>query len=136
MHFFITLHHTSVALLIQRLVVAGIFWAHGMMKAPMRKMQPSEQLPASALRNLKMLSITEPLGAIAMVFGFLTQITAFCFVLAMIFAIQYKRKVKVPFMAKGSAGGWEFELLLLVASLSIILCGPGRISLDHLFFGI
>ena len=39
-------------------------------------------------------------------------------------------------MAKGSAGGCEFELLLLVASLSVVLLGPGRISLDHLLFGI
>ncbi len=136
MHFIMSLHHYSVALFLQRLCVGLIFWAHGMMKAPMRKMQPSEQLPASALRNLKMLSIAEPLGAIAIALGLLTQLTAFCFVLVMIGAIRYKRKTKMPFMASGSAGGWEFELLLLAASLSIVLMGPGRISIDHLLFGI
>jgi putative oxidoreductase len=136
MHFFVSLHHYSAALFLQRLCVGLIFWAHGMMKAPMRKMQPSEQLPASALRNLKMLSVAEPLGAIAIAIGLLTQLTAFCFVLVMIGAIGYKRKTRMPFMAKGSAGGWEFELLLLVSSLSIVLMGPGRISLDHLLFGI
>ncbi len=136
MHFFMTLHHTSIALLIQRSCVGLIFWVHGMMKVPMRKMQPSEQLPASALRTLKTLSIAEPLGAIAIVLGLLTQLTAFCFVIVMVGAIRYKRRTKMPFLAKGSAGGWEFELLLLVASFSIILLGPGRISLDHLLFGI
>lgn len=136
MHFFNMLHQTRLALLIQRICVGMIFWVHGVMKAPLRKIKPSEQLPASSLRILKILSISEPLGAIAIALGLLTQLTAFCFVLVMIGAIRYKRKTKMPFMAKGSAGGWEFELLLLVASLSVVLLGPGRISLDHLLFGI
>jgi uncharacterized membrane protein YphA (DoxX/SURF4 family) len=29
-------------------------------------------------------------------------------------------------------GKWEFELLLLVVSVVIILIGPGKYSLDHL----
>jgi len=102
----------------------------------MRKMQPSEHLPASALKNLKMLSIAEPLGGIAITFGLLTQLTAFCFVLVMIGAIRYKRKQKCLSRRRAQPVGWEFELLLLVASLSVVLLGPGRISLDHLLFGI
>lgn len=136
MEFFSSIYHPSIGILILRAGLAVIFWLHGVMKAQFRNMQPSEQLTAGALRSLRILSYVEPLGAIAILLGLLTQLTALCFAIVMFLAIPLKRKMKMPFLAIGTSGGWEFELIVLLAAASVVLLGPGRISLDHLLFGI
>ena len=63
-------------LLVLRLGLAIVFFAHGMMKWGLLGREPSEQLSASMLMTLKILSIAEPLGAFAMAIGLLTPIAA------------------------------------------------------------
>ena len=41
-------------------------------------------------------------------------------------------------MHKGSSGegSWEFEFLLLVGAIALLLLGAGKFALDRLLFGI
>jgi len=100
----------------------------------MWKLQPSAQMPAGVLSLLKVLSIAEPLGALATLAGLLTQAAAAGFVLVMLGAIR----LKVTQMRKGftGEGGWEFEFLLLVGAIALLFLGAGKFALDRLLFGI
>jgi uncharacterized membrane protein YphA (DoxX/SURF4 family) len=102
----------------------------------MWKAQPSAQTPAQMIRIMKLLSVCEPLGAIAMVGGFLVQPAALGFCIIMLGAINAKINTwKLPFKAD-NATGWEFDLLILAASVLILLAGAGAFSLDRLVLGI
>ncbi|MEO5927465.1 MAG: DoxX family protein [Patescibacteria group bacterium] len=135
MPFLLALHsYADWGLLALRLALAAIFWVHGRSKAGMWKMQPSAQMPAKTISIMKLLSICEPLGALAMVVGFLTQPAALGFSLIMLGAIHSKKNVwKTPFKADDKTG-WEFDLLILAASLFLLLAGAGAFSLDRLLF--
>ncbi|HVH66708.1 MAG TPA: DoxX family protein [Gemmatimonadales bacterium] len=121
-------------LLALRLGVGVIFWVHGSQKRAMWKMQPSAQLPAGMLSILRMLSIAEPLGALATIFGLLTQLAAVGFILDMLGAIR----LKATQLHKGftGEGGWEFEFLLLVGAIALLFLGAGKFALDRLLLGI
>ena len=102
----------------------------------MWKAQPSAQMPAQMIGVMKLLSICEPLGALAMFAGLLVQPAALGFSLVMLGAIHLKRsKMKVPFKSDTSTG-WEFDLLILAASLLLLTIGAGAISLDRLILGL
>jgi putative oxidoreductase len=137
MAFFAQLHqYSDFALLALRLALAGIFLAHGLPKKGLWSAQPSEHMPASMLRNLRILSIAEPAGALGLIFGFLTQLAALGLVIVMLGAIQFLRtKVHRKFKEQNGPG-WEFEFLLLVVALALAIMGAGKYALDRLVFGI
>ncbi len=98
-------------------------------------MAPSEQMPAKMINLMRLLSVCEPLGAIAMFSGFLVQPAALGLSLIMLGAIYLKiTKWKTPFKAENTTG-WEFDLLILAASITLIILGGGAWSLDNLIFG-
>ncbi len=135
MGFFAHLHQLGDwALVVLRIGVGAIFLIHGRQKQAMWKMQPSLQMPASLLSLLKTLSIAEPLGALAVLSGLLTQLAAAGFCVVMLGAIR----LKAVQMHKGfgGEGGWEFEFIILIAALALVLLGAGRFALDRLLFGI
>jgi uncharacterized membrane protein YphA (DoxX/SURF4 family) len=110
------------------------FWVHGSAKRAMWKMAPSPQMPAGLLSTLRLLSIVEPLGAVAAFAGFLMQPAAAGFVIIMLGAIQLKAvQMHRRF---GVDGGWELDLVLLTATLALVFLGAGAISLDRLLFGL
>ena len=137
MGFLASLHQFSdVALLILRLALGTIFLLHGLPKRGLWSAQPSAQLPASMLRNLRILSIAEPAGALGLIFGFLTQLAGLGLVIVMLGAITFLRtKVHRKFKEE-NAPGWEFEFLLLVVALALAILGAGKYALDRLVFGI
>jgi putative oxidoreductase len=63
-------------------------------------------------------------GAIAMFAGILTRITA---VLYIVFMLSTTLAVK---LSRGFVGGFEVDLLLLVMAASLLITGPGRISVE------
>jgi len=137
MSFFLTLQsYDDIGLLALRLALAAIFWVHGTSKLAMWKMQPSEQLPAPMLRVMRLLSVCEPLGAIAMVLGFLTQLASVGFIIIMLGAINLKRGMFKQKFSMGQAVGWEFEFLIALASLALVFLGPGAYALDRVWFGL
>lgn len=133
MGFFAQLHHLSDwGLLALRLGVGVTFLVHGIQKQAMWKMQPSAQMPASLLSILRLLSIAEPLGGVAAITGFLTQLAAVGFIIIMLGAINLKaRQMHKPFTGDG---GWELDYGLLCAAIALGILGAGAISLDRVVF--
>lgn len=137
MGFFVSLHQLNdVALLVLRLALGTVFLFHGLPKRRLWKAQPSAQLPASMLRNLRILSIAEPAGALGLIFGFLTQAAALGLIISLLGALQFLiTKVHRKFKEENAAG-WEFEFMLLVVALALAIMGGGKFALDRLVFGI
>lgn len=131
MRFLSELHGLSDwALLALRLGVGSVFLVHGLQKRGMWKLQASAQLPAGMLAILRALSIAEPLGALAVLGGLLTQLGAAGFTIDMLGAIRLKAMQR----HKGFSGegGWEFEFLLLTGAITLLILGAGQFSLDRL----
>jgi putative oxidoreductase len=135
MNAFASLHaYTDWGLLVLRLTLGATFIAHGKMKWGMWKMKPSAQLPAPMLGILRLLSICEPLGGIAVIAGFLTQLAGLGFAIVMLGALDYKiRTAKAPYMVTEKVG-WEFELGLLASALVLLCTGAGAFGLDRALF--
>jgi len=112
--------YQNIALLVLRLAVAAIFFAHGISKIKNWKTVPN---------FMRFIGVCEVLGTIAVTFGFLTQMAGFGLAIIMAGAIYMKiRKWHVPF--SGQQVGWEFELILFAAALTLALLGAGTISID------
>ncbi len=125
MAFFASLHHFSdVALLVLRLGLGAVFLSHGLGKRKLWSMQPSQQMPAGMLRNLRILSIAEPAGGLGLLVGFLTQLAALGLVIVMLGALQFLI-TKVHRKFTGDNGGWEFEFMLLIVALALAILGGG-----------
>jgi len=74
------------------------------------------------------IALAELIGGILLIVGILTRITASVFsiiLLGAIFHIRWENGFLI------SEGGWEWDLVMLAAVLSIIAAGPGRISISH-----
>ena len=109
----------DLSIFLLRAAVGLIFLIHGTQKWKMWKMQPSEQMPSKMLNMMKMLSVVEPLAGLLLISGFFIQWAAIALVIIMLGAIYFKALVwKKKFT---DVGGWEFDLLLLIASLAILL---------------
>lgn len=123
-------YYPDLGLLALRLAVGFVFLYHGLKKQGMWKMQASPQMSAGMINMMRLLSVAEPLGGLAVIAGFLTPYAALGFIIIMLGAIYHKIKLwKIPFMAQNNTG-WEFDFVLLVASLALILLGPGAFAID------
>lgn len=123
-------------LFVLRIAVGVIFLVHGTQKWTMWKMQPSEQMPASMISLMKFLSIVEPLGALAVLMGFLTQLAAAGLGIIMIGAIGLKiGMMKIPFTVNDKTG-WEFDFIILAATIALFFFGAGSVGLDRVIFEI
>ena len=76
--------------------------------------------------------LLESVGAALLMVGLGTRIIALGLAVEMLVAITLvkRRMAKVRFMeAEGT--GWEFEYALMIASLTLVFTGAGRIALDR-----
>ena len=71
------------------------------------------------------IAILEVVGGIVLIFGILTRITSILFIVEMIGAILTAK------ISKGFVGGYEIDLLLIFIAISLLLSGPGRISIER-----
>ena len=83
-------------------------------------MPPEMQLP---------IALAELIGGILLIAGVLTRISASVFTIILLGAIFHVRWENGFFV---SQGGWEWDLVMVAALLSIIVAGPGRVSISHL----
>ena len=74
-------------------------------------------------------ALTEFVGGIFLIFGFLTQIFAF------IVAIEFIVIIIKLNWRKGLVGGYEFDLLIFASALALATLGAGGYSIDH-FLGL
>lgn len=137
MEFLAQMHGLSdIALLLLRIGLGSVFLVHGLEKRKLWKAQPSNQMPPGFLRTLRFLSFAEPLGGLAVLVGFLTQIAALGLALVMLGALQFLI-VRAHKKFKGeNVAGWEFEFLLLIIAIALAVLGGGRFALDRIVFGI
>ncbi len=112
-----------------RAAIGAIFLVHSL-----KKFDPSWQewlvntagLPAEMQLPI---ALAEFIGGILLIAGVLTRITGVVFsviLLGAIFNIRWENGFFI------SQGGWEWDLVMLAAVLSIIAVGPGRVSISHL----
>ena len=83
-------------------------------------MPPELQLP---------IALTEFIGGVFLITGIFTRIAGAVFSIILLGAIFHVRWENGFFV---SQGGWEWDLVMLAAVLSIIAVGPGRIAIASL----
>jgi len=71
------------------------------------------------------IALLEVVGGFAILFGILTRIAAGLFIVEM---ISTTLKVK---LSKGFIGGFELDLLIMAICISLLITGPGRISIEY-----
>lgn len=74
------------------------------------------------------IALAEFLGGIFLLVGVLNRITASIFAVITLGAIFMIRGTGEFFVSKG---GWEWDLMILAGELTIIVAGPGRVSVSH-----
>lgn len=119
-------------LFVLRLTIGITFIVHGAVKWPMWRLEPSAQLTSGMLAIMKLLSIVEPLGGLALILGIFIQPAALGLSIIMVGAIFMKITVfKIGFIGQ-KATGWELDLLVLVSNIHLLLSGAGQYSVDSL----
>lgn len=81
---------------------------------------PEMQLP---------IALAELIGGIFLIAGVLTRVSASILAVILLGAIFHIKWESGFFV---SQGGWEWDLIMLAAVLTIIVAGPGRISISHI----
>ncbi len=74
------------------------------------------------------IALAEFLGGIFLLVGVLTRISASILAVITLGAIFMIRGIEEFFVSKG---GWEWDLMMLAGELTIIVAGPGRVSISH-----
>ncbi|MGC9602895.1 MAG: DoxX family protein [Minisyncoccia bacterium] len=74
-------------------------------------------------------ALTEFVGGIFLLFGFLAQLVA------LLVAVEFLVIVFTVKRGKGFVGGNEFELLILAAALALLTLGSGHYGLDY-YWGV
>jgi putative oxidoreductase len=109
-----------------RIMAGVIFIAHGLPKffgiSQGYGFFQSVNLPPELFVPIALLEV---IGGLAILIGILTRIASALLIIEMLGAIL---SVK---LSKGFVGGYEFELLLISICLSLVIMGPGRISIEN-----
>jgi putative oxidoreductase len=69
-------------------------------------------------------ALLEIIGGFALLFGILTRVSAILFIIEMIGATLTAK------LSKGFVSGYDFDLLLVAVSISLLLTGPGKPSIE------
>ncbi|MBI4132670.1 MAG: DoxX family protein [Candidatus Sungbacteria bacterium] len=120
----------ETALFALRVIVATIFLYAAYAKLPFWSGAP-EGVPAGMVNLIKFLSIVEPLGALALVAGFLTRWAAAGLGIIMVGAIfTLAFTMNVGFFTTPQGVGWDYNLFILGGTLILMAFGAGRWSVD------
>jgi putative oxidoreductase len=128
----------SYGLLLLRVVIGGVFLAHGLQKTfgwwngpgPTRLRAAVEGMGFRPAGLLTLVLILAEDGGLLFVLGLVTPLAALMIVSTQIVAIATTHW-KNGFWNGG--GGWEFNLVLIAGTLAVCATGPGRFSLDRWF---
>ena len=71
------------------------------------------------------IGLLEVIGGIALLVGLVTRIASILFIIEMIGASIVAK------LSKGFVGGFELDLLLMSVAISLLLTGPGKISVEY-----
>ncbi|MEX2052842.1 MAG: DoxX family protein, partial [Candidatus Paceibacterota bacterium] len=117
----------DLGIFLLRLAVAAVFLVHGLPKfGKLRGIAAGTGMPVLVVL---LLALVESLSALGLITGVLIQWSALGLMVVMLGAISFKVfKWKVPFKADQMTG-WEFDFMLLVSSIVILLTSGGSIKL-------
>lgn len=108
-----------------RIMVGIIFMAHGHPKlmdiAGTQAFFSKIGFPTELAAPIALL---EFIGGLVLILGVLTRISSGLLVADMVGAILAVK------LSKGFVGGFEFELMLLAGATSLLITGPGRVSIE------
>lgn len=111
--------YNNVGLLVLRLAVAAIFIYHA--TAKLKNAKGMAQMVGMPAGMVFMLGMVEFIVSIGLIVGFYSQLAALILAMVMVGAIGMKTmKWKVPFAAMDKTG-WEFDLILLAASILLLV---------------
>jgi len=117
------------ALLILRLIVAAIFGYAAYAKFGLWSATPAG-MPALMVNLMKFLAIVEPLGALALIVGFLTRWAARGLFIIMVGAILIMQFIMHVGFSTMAGPGWNFPLVVLGGCLALMAFGAGSMSMD------
>ena len=123
------LNYSFFAPLILRVILGLVFVVHGYPKLFGGKFgETAGFFESVGIRPAKfwafIVGVVEFFGGIALILGFATQLVALLLAINMLVAIW-----KVKFRG-GFANGYEFDLVLLIIALSLMLTGAGAYAID------
>lgn len=124
-------NYSQIAPFILRIAVGVIFVAHGYPKLFKNFGSTVQFFESIKLKPSKYLAVivgvSEFFSGIALILGFFTQIAALLIAIIMLVAMVYVKKIKFK---KGLVDGYEFDLILFAAALSLVFLGPGAFAID------
>jgi putative oxidoreductase len=133
--------YSDWGLLILRLGIGIIMLVHGWPKLNPNSPMKGTAGFAAGLKQMGVplptffawvVALLETVGAVLLILGLGTRILAIGFAIDMLVAIVRARRPMGAKFSSMEAIGWEFEFILLVASLALLFTGAGSIALDPL----
>lgn len=123
--------YRDIANLALRLPMAAIFILHGMAKWSLW----TAAVPMEGFMGvmMKVLSIAEPLAGLALLIGLLTRYASIGVIITMLGAIYMKITAFNSTFIGQKSTGWEFDLILLGAAVTLMIIGAGKYSLDEMW---
>lgn len=119
----------NIALLVLRLITAVIFLYAAYAKLPLWYFEADGMSPTLVM-IMKLLTIVEPLGALAIALGFLTRLAASGLFIIMVGAIWVSQFVMQIGFATSTGAGWNFSLVVLAGCIVLMAFGAGQWSVD------
>jgi putative oxidoreductase len=124
----------DVALLLARLLLGTIMFAHGYQKLMIDGIGrttdgfESMSIPV-AIFSAAFVTVVEVVGGVLMVVGALVPVVAACYLVVMVGAAVF---VHIPNGVFVASGGWELVGAIAAVLLALAAAGSGRYGLDHL----
>ncbi len=127
--------YENLGLFALRIALGVIFLYHGLPKVARASEVAQEMGRPGKLMSifLTFIGIIESASAFMLILGFFTEIASIAIGLIMLGTIFIFKmgKLNIPFSSM-RATGWEFDFLILVTAIMLLLVGAGSISLDSL----
>jgi putative oxidoreductase len=110
--------------------VFGWFGGHGL-KATIQVFQQYLKIPPAVT---VLAAFIECFGGLALIVGFLARPFALGLIVVMVVAVAKVHWKNGFFLATqpGQANGWEFNFVLIVMALAVLIGGAGALSVDYL----
>lgn len=123
----------DTTLLIVRIIVFIIFLHAGLAKWFLWSIEPMEGSPVWLHYVMLLLSICEPIGAVAVLIGFLTRWAGLAFSIIMVGAMVVSETIMgYAFFTMPAAPGWDSNLILFGCTLTLMAFGAGAWSVDRM----